>query len=151
MSMLAPIFDVAWVWLVVGGVAMLLELLVAGVFLFWLGLGALVTGVVLLSLPDLPLWAQITVFIIAMFASLGIGIRVTRRQKGNAASSTLNLGMKALVGHSAVAVDSFVHGQGRVRVQDTTYQAKSQGAEVKAGDRLEIVGVEGNCYWVKPI
>lgn len=150
MNALSPIFDMAWVWLVAGAVAMLLEIVVAGVYLFWIGLGAMLTGLVLFSLPRLPLWAQITVFIVAMFASIGIGIWGTRRQKANMASATLNSGMKALLGQSAIAIDAFAHGQGRIRVQDTSYPARLEQGDVKAGDRVEIVGLEGGCYIVKP-
>src|SRR3977135_1011372 len=54
-----------WNWLIFGVVLMALELLAPGVFLFWLGLGALLVG--LLSFLINPSW-QLQFLMFAVFA-----------------------------------------------------------------------------------
>src|ERR1019366_8872533 len=54
-----------WNWLIFGVILMALELLAPGVFLFWLGLAALLVG--LLSFAFNPSW-QLQILMFAVFA-----------------------------------------------------------------------------------
>lgn len=57
----------AWSWLLLGAILLLLEILVPGVFLLWIGLAALVTGLVSLQLWSLDIWTwqvQVVVFLV---------------------------------------------------------------------------------------
>jgi membrane protein implicated in regulation of membrane protease activity len=51
-----------WHWIVLGVVLVLLELVVPSFTLFWFGLGALVTGLLLVMLPEISLKWQVLVF-----------------------------------------------------------------------------------------
>ena len=55
-------FDAHWVWLTLGLVLAGLEMLVPGVYLIWLALAAIVTGVLTVAL-DLSLAAQVIDFV----------------------------------------------------------------------------------------
>src|SRR5258707_6207504 len=58
-----------WNWLIFGIVLMALELLAPGVFLFWLGLAALLVG--LLSFAINPSW-QLQILMFAVFAAAAV-------------------------------------------------------------------------------
>lgn len=150
MTWLTSIFDAAWGWVIAGALLMLLEIFASGVFLFWIGLGASTTGLAFMLFPEAPLWGQIVVFIMAMFASIGLGIAMTRRNKGRDGDALLNTGMASVVGSTAQVVEPFVANYGRIRVQDTTYRAYSEDATLKAGDHVQILGVhKGYAFSVK--
>ena len=58
-----------WNWLIFGLILMALELLAPGVFLFWLGLAALLVG--LLSFAINPSW-QLQILMFAIFAACAV-------------------------------------------------------------------------------
>src|SRR3954463_2628568 len=87
-----------WNWLILGLVLMALELLAPGVFLFWLGLAALLVG--LLSFAIDPSW-QMQILMFAMFSAAAVPLwRRIALTKGtvNADNRFLNKRADALVG-----------------------------------------------------
>jgi membrane protein implicated in regulation of membrane protease activity len=88
-----------WNWLILGFVLMALELLAPGVFLFWLGLAALLVGLLALLLD--PGWqAQILLF--ALFAAAAVPLWRRMARGGDVAAHAsdpfLNRRTDALVG-----------------------------------------------------
>lgn len=66
-------FELAtWHWLVLGILLVIMEIFIPSFTVLWFGLGALVVGVVLWPLPELPLAAQLLIWIVAscLFAIL---------------------------------------------------------------------------------
>src|SRR5258707_6184664 len=67
-----------WNWLIFGFILMALELLAPGVFMFWLGLAALLVG--LLSFAINPSWqTQLLMFAVFAVAAVPLLRRVARR------------------------------------------------------------------------
>jgi len=59
-------FELAtWHWLVLGILLVIMEIFIPSFTVLWFGLGALVVGVVLWPLPELPLAAQLLIWIVA--------------------------------------------------------------------------------------
>ena len=77
--MMAEMFSTlgTWNWLILGIILMALELVAPGVFLFWLGLAALLVG--LLSFVVHPSW-QLQILMFAAFAAAAVPLwrRVAR-------------------------------------------------------------------------
>src|SRR5258707_4173784 len=86
-----------WNWLIFGVLLMALELLAPGVFLFWLGLAALLVG--LLSFAIHPSWqTQILMFAIFAAAAVPLWRRLARSNKAARRSNPfLNKSADALV------------------------------------------------------
>lgn len=66
-------FELAtWHWLVLGILLVIMEIFIPSFTVLWFGLGALVVGVALWPLPELPLAAQLLIWIVAscLFAIL---------------------------------------------------------------------------------
>lgn len=127
------------VWLIAGLVLMLLEMAAPGVFLMWLGLAALGTGLVVQVMTPGFAW-QVVVF--AGFAAVAITIGLRVRTPRTAA--LLNTPASGLVGREAVALE--FHGRtGRVRVGDTDWSARlASGTEPPAPQAmLRVLAVDG--------
>jgi inner membrane protein len=130
-----------WNWLIFGFVLMALELLAPGVFLFWLGLAALLVGLV--SFVVHPSWqAQLLMF--AVFAAIAVPVW-RRLAKSNSTASVsnpfLNRRADALVGRVFTLEKPIIDGAGTVRIDDTIWRVA--GPDAPAGSRVRIVQADG--------
>ena len=106
-----------WNWLIFGVVLMALELLAPGVFLFWLGLAALLVG--LLSFAINPSW-QLQILMFAVFAAAAVPLwrRVARSNTAVSKSNPfLNKRADALVGRVFTLEKPIIDGSGTVRIE----------------------------------
>ena len=61
-----------WSWLILGAALLLLEVLVPGIFMLWVGFAAIITGVIALAFP-ISMQIQLLIFAGAAVASVLIG------------------------------------------------------------------------------
>lgn len=125
-------------WLCIGLAMLVAELVVPGVFLMWLGIGALGTGgAVALGLSGLGL--QVTCFCVLAGASIAVSLRLRRPPERK-----VNTPESGLVGRTARAL-AFDGREGRVRLGDSDWPAQLvHGAAGPEPDtRLRVVGVRG--------
>ena len=130
-----------WNWLIFGIILMALELIAPGVFLFWLGLAALLVG--LLSFAFHPSW-QVQILMFAVFAAAAVPVwrRLARSHAaGSANSPFLNRRADALVGRVFTLEKPIVDGAGTVRIDDTIWRVA--GPDAPAGSRVRIVQADG--------
>jgi membrane protein implicated in regulation of membrane protease activity len=130
-----------WNWLIFGFVLMALELMAPGVFLFWLGLAALLVGLVSFVLH--PSW-QTQLLMFAGFAAAAVPVW-RRLARGNSAASAsnpfLNKRADALVGRVFTLERPIIDGSGTVRIDDTIWRVA--GPDAPAGSRVRIVQADG--------
>ena len=130
-----------WNWLIFGVILMALELLAPGVFLFWLGLAALLVG--LLSFGFSPSW-QVQILMFAVFAAAAVPLW-RRLARGNTAGTVnspfLNKRADALVGRVFTLEKPIIDGAGTVRIDDTIWRVA--GPDAPAGSRVKIVQADG--------
>jgi membrane protein implicated in regulation of membrane protease activity len=130
-----------WNWLIFGFVLMALELAAPGVFLFWLGLAALLVGLVSFVLH--PAW-QTQLLMFAVFALIAVPVwrRLARSQREVSASNPfLNRRSAALVGRVFTLEKPIVNGFGTVRIDDTIWRVA--GPDAPAGSRVRVVQADG--------
>lgn len=139
--MLEQIFAAHWIWIIAGAVLAGLEIVIPGVFLLWIGIGALVTGLALLLLPDLALAWQMIIFAVAMLASIGFGFYIQRGSDLWSTANMLNRELPAMIGQRYVVMLDFQAGRGRIHVGDTSYAAIGSD-DLKSGDTVQVVGIE---------
>jgi inner membrane protein len=130
-----------WNWLVFGIILMALELVAPGVFLFWLGLAALLVG--LLSFLIHPSWqAQILVFAAFSAAAAPLWRRVARSNSSVSKSNPfLNKRADALIGRVFTLEKPIIDGSGTVRIDDTIWRVA--GPDTPAGNKVKIVQADG--------
>src|SRR5262245_64760510 len=130
-----------WNWLIFGFLLMALELLAPGVFMFWLGLAALLTGLVSFAIN--PSW-QTQLLMFAIFAIAAVPAwRYFARSAGssNLNSPFLNRRTEALVGREFTLEKPIVDGSGTVRIDDTIWRVA--GPDAPAGRRVRVVQADG--------
>ncbi|HZC96287.1 MAG TPA: NfeD family protein [Bradyrhizobium sp.] len=131
----------SWNWLIFGFILMALELAAPGVFLFWLGLAALLVG--LLSFAINPSWqAQLLMF--ALFAASAVPLWRHFAKSGSSVSKSnpfLNRRSEALIGRVFTLEKPIVDGAGTVRIDDTIWRVA--GPDTPAGSRVKIVQADG--------
>jgi membrane protein implicated in regulation of membrane protease activity len=129
-----------WSWLVVGLVLMALEIAAPGVFLFWLGLAAMLTG--LLSGAIHMSWEiQLIAFAVLSLAAVPIWRRVARAKSSEPEHDFLNRRSDALVGRVFTLDKPIQDGFGTVRVDDTIWRVA--GPDTPAGSRVRVVHADG--------
>ncbi|MBE7248926.1 NfeD family protein [Methylobacterium sp. A49B] len=128
----------AWVWVIAGLVLAGAEILVPGVFLIWLGLAALATGLATAALP-IPWQGQTLLFAGLAVALVGLASRLHRR--GGPAKPHLNRADRGLIGREGVLEEPIVQGAGRIRFDDTLWRIA--GPDLPAGDRVRVTGISG--------
>ena len=130
-----------WNWLIFGFILMALELIAPGVFLFWLGLAALLVG--LLSFVVHPDW-QTQLLMFAVFAAIAVPVWRRLAKSNNTASVSnpfLNRRADALVGRVFTLEKPIIDGAGTVRIDDTIWRVA--GPDAPAGSRVRIVRADG--------
>ena len=137
-----------WVWLTLGVVLAGAEMLLPGVYLIWLALAAIVTGLLTLTL-DLSLPVQVIDFV---FLSLIIAFSAKRFLRDRPIESSdplMNRRGARQVGETALVVQAIEHGSGRVKLGDSEWIAR--GPNIAVGERVRISGSEGAILLVEPL
>ena len=129
-----------WNWLIFGVVLMALELIAPGVFLFWLGLAALLVGLLSFGF-DLSWQVQILLFAVFAAAAVPLWRRLARNHPGGGGSPFLNKRADALIGRVFTLEKPIVDGAGTVRIDDTIWRVA--GPDAPAGSRVRIVQADG--------
>jgi len=141
--------EVHWGWIVVGLALMALEVLAPGAFLVWLGMAAVVTGVLSALVPLSFDWALLAFAVLALLAVLVGRTFNQRRAVTEGGNLFINNRAQALVGRVFALDGPIENGTGRVRVDDTVWRV--QGADAPTGTPVRVVGFEGSTLKVVPI
>jgi hypothetical protein len=136
-----------WLWMIGGVLLLIAEIIAPGFFLVFIGAAAIAAGLFTL-LFDLGVAGQLTLFAIYAIVAVMIGRKVYANAAVDAADPLLNDRAARLVGRSVTVIEDVDQHAGRVRVGDSEWSAR--GGPGRAGERVRITGVEGNCLLVEP-
>ena len=140
--------DAHWVWLTLGLVLAGLEMLVPGVYLIWLAVAAIITGV-LTGVFDLSLPMQVIDFVFLALIIAFSAKRFLREKPIESSDPLMNRRGARMIGETALVVQAIEHGSGRVHYGDGDWIAR--GPDVAAGERVRIVGSDGASLLVEPL
>ena len=137
-----------WLWFALGLVLGGLEMMVPGVYLMWLALAAIATGLIVLgAVLTAPL--QIVTFVVLSLVFV-VAARYWLHDDPIASTDPLmNNRAARLVGQTATVTQAIEHGEGRVRVGDGEWIAS--GPDCPAGTRVRIAGFSGACLAVEAL
>lgn len=135
-----------WNWSIVGWATIALLLFAAeavfpGAFMLWLGLAATAVFVVVMVVPGLPLWVQVTAFVVLSFVSIQIYRKWFRGRERQSDRPTLNRKADQLIGQVVPLHCAIVQGRGRVQIADAYWDVL--GPDLPAGASVRVVGAEG--------
>lgn len=135
-----------WHWVVLGIALMLLELAVPAFFVIWFGAGALIVGLILLAAPTLTFAWQIVIWSACSLVLIWLWFRVF---KPGMHKTRAGMSRGALVGEiGLVTRDIRPFEKGQIRFQkpilgDDLWEALAE-AEIRTGERVRVLDVEGN-------
>jgi Membrane protein implicated in regulation of membrane protease activity len=131
-----------WAWIVLGLVLAVIELLAPGVFFIWLALAALATGL-LDAVFGLSWQAASLLFAVLCVVMVLVGRAIMRPLlQQDTGADHLNQRGQALVGRVFVLETPIKDGEGRIRVDDSSWRVT--GADRFAGAKVRVVRVEGS-------
>ncbi len=140
--------DAAWLWMIAGIVLCVLELLVPGVYLLWIGVAALATGLVAM-VTGITLVPQLAMFALLAVVSIYLGKRLVTDKGMGSEDPLLNDRLARMVGDTVEVETALVGGQGRVRVGDSVWPA--HGPDMPTGTRARIVSARSNGLTIEPL
>ncbi|MCO4091946.1 MAG: NfeD family protein [Sphingorhabdus sp.] len=129
-----------WFWLSLGLILGVAEMVAPGFFLMWLGLAALIVGILDYFLP-ITLAYQV-----AMFATLSVLTVFAGKkflQKNPIESDDVNLNDRGarMTGEIVTVVEPIANGHGRVKVGDSVWNAR--GLDAAMGANVRVIGSDG--------
>lgn len=129
----------AWNWLIFGGLLMVLELVVPGSFLLFIGFAAAAVGVVALS-TDIAWQYQCLLFAALCIAFVALA-RVYWRS-GDRLSEQPMLGRRTeqFIGRSYVVAEAIKNGRGKIRIGDTLWSV--EGPDTPQGEEVVVTGAQ---------
>ena len=133
-------FDPHWGWLALGLVLAIGEIMIPGVFLIWLAMAAIATGLAAWFVPiGVPLQ-------IMLFASLAIifvftGRNWLRANPVESADPLMNDRGARLVGETVVVTHAIDGGSGRVKLGDSEWLVR--GPDAEPGTKMRVSGHDG--------
>ncbi len=130
-----------WSWWILAIALLVLEAFVPGTFFMWMGIAAGVVGLLLLLLPGMGWEYQIIIFAALSVASIVLWRQYFRQHPVTTDQPALNRRGQQYIGRTFTLTEPMVNGQGKIRVDDTTW--KILGEDCDAGSSVKVVGVDG--------
>jgi membrane protein implicated in regulation of membrane protease activity len=131
-----------WSWFILGVVLLAIEVMAPGTFILWLGLSAILVG--LMSLAIVWSWqAQVATFAVLAVASVIVWWRFGRQPPADEVGDQpfLNRRVQGFVGRVFTLDKPIIDGAGTVRIGDTVWRVT--GPESAAGSRVKVVRADG--------
>ena len=129
-----------WFWLSLGLVLGVAEMVAPGFFLMWLGLAALIVGILDYFLP-ITLAYQVAMFAILSVLTVFAGKRFLQKNPIETEDAMLNDRGARLTGEIVIVVEPITNGHGRVKVGDSVGNAR--GVDAAIGARVKVIGADG--------
>jgi membrane protein implicated in regulation of membrane protease activity len=130
----------SWNWFILAAVLFVLETLAPGAFMLWLGLAAILVG--LISLAVVWSWqAQLIAFGVLAVASIPAWRHFARKVESPTESPFLNRRSQGYVGRVFTLDKPIVDGVGTIRIDDTVWRVT--GPDCPAGSRVKIAHADG--------
>ena len=140
-----------WHWLAFGVLVMLVEVLVPGVIFLWLGIAAVITGLLLAAIPSMSWEVQAVLFAVLSVVAIFIGRRIVSTRQAPTDHPTLNKRGRTLLGTHHILDTATASGRGRIRVGDTVwlFAVRPEGQELAEGTRVTVVDADGTTLIVE--
>jgi inner membrane protein len=130
-----------WGWILLGLALMALEMLAPGLFFIWLGLAAILTGVLAAALG--LSWQMASLAFAALsLATVLAGRRLTAR-RGDVPDPAHDLNIRGarLVGRSFRLDRPLMNGEGQLKIGDSVWRIT--GPDMVTGAQVRVAAIEG--------
>ena len=136
----------SWNWFILAALLLLIEILAPGMFMLWLGLSAILVGII--SSAVVWSWqARLIAFAVFAIAAVPAWRHFARKVEKPADSPFLNRRAEGYVGREFTLDKPIVGGVGTIRIDDTVWRVT--GPDAPAGSRVRIARAEGAALMVE--
>jgi hypothetical protein len=128
-----------WGWITLGGLLLIAELVGGALYLLFVGIAAVLVGILVLVVSDLPFWAHWPIFAVLALALL-VGLRRHAHERMNRSG-----GFEAITGENALVVDEIApDGYGQAILRGAKWEARNVGqSSLTNGQRARVERVDG--------
>ena len=132
--------EVYGLWIIVGVIALIIDLLSATMFMLWVAGGCFIAAVVAALLPGVP-WAPWAAFAVATAVLLYLGRPLARRFQEQALVPS---NVDALIGNVGIVIETVdpLQNTGRVRMGSEEWRARA-ATRIEPGAKVCVLGVSG--------
>ncbi len=133
-----------WHWWALGVLLIGIEVFIASTLLLWPAISAFAIGLILLIDPGFDWRYQLLVFaVLAVATSIGWQIWL-RKHPTSTDHPMLNTRGRSYVGRRLTLTETLENGRGRVRIDDTWWQADAaDSGTLEAGCQVEVTDTDG--------
>lgn len=131
-----------WNWMVLGIILLVLEIVLPGVFLVWIGIASLIVGAISIFAWESGFWTwqtQVLLFLVLSVASAFAGRRLAGPRKDDSDQPLLNRRGDQLIGRTATLAEPIRNGHGRIQLGDTLWRVS--GPDLPAGTQVRVTAV----------
>jgi membrane protein implicated in regulation of membrane protease activity len=137
-----------WHWLIAAAVFFVLELIAPGAFMLWLGISAMLVGVISFFVAW-PWQYQLVAFAVFALVSIPLWRRFAGRVEREIDQPFLNRRADAYVGREFTLEKPIVAGSGTVKIDDTIWRLS--GPNVPGGSRVKVVRADAAMLVVEAV
>jgi membrane protein implicated in regulation of membrane protease activity len=137
-----------WFWLSLGLLLGVAEMVAPGFFLMWLGLAALIVGILDYFLP-ITLAYQVAMFATLSVITVFAGKKFLQENPIESDDVNLNDRGARMTGEIVIVVEPITNGHGRVKVGDSVWNARGMDADM--GASVRVIGADGAVLLVEGI
>ena len=137
-----------WNWFIAAALILLIELVAPGAFMLWLGLSAILVGIISTAVE----WSwpsQLIAFAVFAIASIPAWRYFARKMERPTESPFLNRRTEGYVGRVFTLDKPIVDGVGTIRIDDTIWRVR--GPDCPAGSRVKIARADGSNLMVEAV
>lgn len=139
------------IWLIISGICFIFEMATVGFFIFWFGIGAILSMFVSMVCPE-NIFLQSVVFIVSsvilLFLTKPLVDKFTKKDKKLETNAFSIIGKKGIV----IQDINSTYGIGQIKVSGEVWSAKTlNNTIIEKGTEIEIIKIEGVKAVVKPI
>jgi hypothetical protein len=143
----------AWGWILAALILLGIEIVAPGFLFLWLGIGALIVGLIgLLEIVGAgwsSVYAQFVAFAVFSLVAALVGRRLYDPRRTPSEEPTLNDRYAQLIGSKVTLSQAIENGTGRAVIGDTTWQVS--GPDMPSGGKVVVTGAENGRLLVEPI
>ncbi|QYN44776.1 MULTISPECIES: NfeD family protein [unclassified Gilliamella] len=140
-----------WIFIALGGILLIAELLGTGGYLLWSGIAAISVGLIAWFIPFLSwpiLWILFS--ILTLVSAYLWYVWLKSKGKHLSKKGELNQPQHDLIGIKTVVTDAIVNGSGRVKIKDGTWSARCN-KDLSVGQSVVVTSVDGIILNVEPV
>ncbi len=130
-----------WGWWILALALLVLEAFAPGTFFMWMGIAAALVGMLLWLVPGIGWEYQLITFAVVSVVAIVAWRHYFRRHPAKSDQPALNRRGEQYVGRTFSLSEAIENGNGKIRVDDTTW--KIRGEDCDSGSKVRVVGVDG--------